>query len=76
MTRRAIGIFVHIIAIGLAGALALGRVLSSLVYGVSTHDFLTLIAVSLLLMGIGAAATVGPAFRASRVDPVKTLHEE
>ncbi|HEY6936254.1 MAG TPA: FtsX-like permease family protein, partial [Terriglobales bacterium] len=64
------------LAIGLAGALALGRVLSKLVYGVSPADPATFAAVSALLAAVALAASIIPAARAARVEPVKTLHEE
>ncbi|HKT69432.1 MAG TPA: FtsX-like permease family protein, partial [Terriglobales bacterium] len=64
------------LAIGLAGALALGHVLSKLVYGVSPADPATFAAVSALLAGVALAASIIPAWRATRVEPVKTLHEE
>lgn len=62
--------------IGAAGALALGRVLAKLVYGVSTTDFGTLLVVSLLLLVVALLATILPAYRATRVEPVQILREE
>jgi len=64
------------LAIGLAGALALGRVLSKLLYGVSPADPATFAAVSALLTAVALAASIIPAARAARVPPVKTLREE
>jgi predicted permease len=61
------------LAIGVAGALVLGRVVSRLIYGVSAADPATFAAVSALL---AAAASLIPAYRATRVEPVKTLREE
>ena len=63
------------LAIGLAGALALGRALSSLVFGVRATDPLTFAAVSLLLGLVALAACAIPAWRASRVHPTEALHE-
>jgi putative ABC transport system permease protein len=63
------------LAIGLAGALALGRALSSLVFGVRATDPLTFAAVSLLLGLVALAACAVPAWRASRVHPTEALHE-
>jgi predicted permease len=63
------------LAIGLAGALALGRALSSLVFGVRATDPVTFIAVSLLLGLVALAACAVPAWRASRVHPTEALHE-
>ncbi len=64
------------VLIGLAGALALGRVLSSVIYGVSSRDLATFFTVSLLLTVVGFCASIIPAYRATRVDPMKTLREE
>jgi ABC-type antimicrobial peptide transport system permease subunit len=64
------------IGIGLAGALALARAVSSVIFGVSARDIATYASVSVLLALVGVAATIVPAVRASRVEPVKTLREE
>ena len=64
------------LAIGLAGALGLGRVVSKLIYGVSAADPATFAAVSALLAAVALAASIIPAWRATRVEPVKTLREE
>ena len=64
------------VAIGAAGALALGRVLTHLVYGVSTRDVSTFLAGTGLLIVVGIAASLAPALRAGRVQPVQILHEE
>ena len=62
--------------IGLAGAVALSRFLSGLVFGVSTTDPLTFIGVSALLTAVAMAACYGPARRAARIDPVAGLKYE
>jgi ABC-type antimicrobial peptide transport system permease subunit len=64
------------LGIGLAGALALGHVLSSLLYGVNARDAATFASVSIVLTGVGLLASVIPAYRASRIEPVKTLRDE
>jgi putative ABC transport system permease protein len=64
------------VAIGLAGALALGRVLANLIYGIKPTDPITFGAVSVLLAGVGLFASVIPAYRATRVEPMKTLRDE
>jgi predicted permease len=64
------------IAVGLAGALTLGRLLSSLIYGVSANDPVTFVAVALLLTAVAIAASIVPALQASRVDPMTTLRDE
>jgi predicted permease len=64
------------IVIGLAGALILGRVLATLIYGIKPADPITFGAVSLLLGGVALFASIIPAFRATRVEPMKTLRDE
>ena len=63
-------------AIGLGAALALGRVLSSLVYGITATDPWTLGAVAAILGLVALAACSVPALRAARVDPIRALREE
>ncbi|HEX7090564.1 MAG TPA: ABC transporter permease [Longimicrobiales bacterium] len=64
------------VAIGLAGALALSRLLESLLFGISSRDPLTLAAVTLLLVAASALAVYLPARRASAVSPMDALRTE
>jgi putative ABC transport system permease protein len=64
------------VILGLAAALALSRVVSSLIYGVRATDPLTFAAVALLLLLVGVFATIVPAYRATRIEPVQILREE
>ena len=64
------------VAIGLAGALAVTRLLSSLLYGIRPTDFATFALVSLALTAVAALASYIPARRALRVDPVVALRHE
>jgi putative ABC transport system permease protein len=64
------------IAVGLVAAFALGRAAASLIYGVSTRDLATFASATLLIVLVSFAASLVPALRATRVDPVKVLHEE
>jgi putative ABC transport system permease protein len=63
-------------AIGAAGALALGRFVSSLIYDVRPSDPLTFLVVTILLAGVALLACVIPAYRATKVDPMVALRYE
>jgi predicted permease len=64
------------IVVGVVGALITARSLESLLYGVTPHDPLTLFGVTLALGGTALVASLGPARRASQVDPMRTLRSE
>jgi predicted permease len=64
------------LALGLAGALALGRVLTTLLYGVTSTDALTLVGVAIVLLLVVVVACLVPARRALRVDPLEALRSE
>ena len=62
--------------VGLFAALALSRVLSSLLFGIGSHDPITFVIVTLLLVSVALMATLLPARFASRVDPIVALRCE
>jgi ABC-type antimicrobial peptide transport system permease subunit len=62
--------------VGLVGAMALTRVMESLLFGVSTTDTVTFAAVPLVLIATAMIASYVPARRATRVDPVVALRDE
>jgi predicted permease len=64
------------LAFGVAASLALGRLISSFLYGVTPNDPVTFVAVSLLLIVTGLLAGYFPARRAARVDPIVALRQE
>jgi ABC-type antimicrobial peptide transport system permease subunit len=64
------------IVIGLAGALALTRLIQSQLYSTSPADPATFAAVSILLIAVSLAAAFLPARRAARVDPMAALRQE
>jgi ABC-type antimicrobial peptide transport system permease subunit len=61
---------------GLAAALAVSRVLSSLLFGVGSHDPVTFALVTLLLIVVALLATLVPARRAASVNPMEALRAE
>ena len=63
-------------ASGIVLALALGRLISSLLYGVSARDPITMISSALVLLIAAAVVGLLPAWRASRVDPVVALRAD
>jgi putative ABC transport system permease protein len=62
--------------IGTIGALALTRAVQSQLFGVTASDPQTFTVVVILLVAIGAIATLVPALRATRLDPVEALRQE
>lgn len=64
------------IGIGIAGALAGGRLLEGMLWGVGAGDPATLASAALLLAGAAVLAGYLPARRASRIDPVRALRQE
>jgi predicted permease len=67
------GLAVSGLVLGLAGALALTRLIAAWLYGVSPVDGATLAAVAGLLLAVSVAASAIPAWRAARIDPVVAL---
>ena len=64
------------LALGLAGAYALGRAMQSTLYGTGALSLPVLLAVGLVLLGAAFVACYVPARRASAVDPMIALREE
>ena len=64
------------LALGLAGAFALTRFMSGLLFGIGARDPLTFVALPLGLLLVAALATLIPATRAIRVDPSIALRAE
>ena len=64
------------IVVGLLGAVALTRVMSTLLFGVSATDVVTFAVVPLILAAIACLACYLPARRATHVDPVIALRNE
>ena len=64
------------LALGLTGAIVLGRYLKTLLFEIKPADPVTLAGVSTLLLAVALAAALIPAVRATRVDPMVVLRYE
>jgi predicted permease len=64
------------VAIGVGAALALGRLVESLLYGVTPRDPVAMTAAALGLLVAGVVASLAPGWRAAKVDPVVALSAE
>ena len=74
--KQGLGLTAAGLTVGLAGALALTRLMTALLFGVQPSDPATLAVVMATIVGVAAIACVVPAWRASRVDPIVVLREE
>ena len=64
------------IAIGVAGAIGLTRLMAAILFGVGARDPVTMVSVGVILAGVAIMASYIPARRATRVDPVVALRYE
>jgi len=74
--RQGVVILAAGLSLGLLGSLAVTRLVTGLLYGISPTDPLTLIGVSLLLTSAALLACYLPARKATRVDPLVALRHE
>jgi len=74
--RQGLGLVAAGLALGLAAALPLTRVVAAWLYGVKAEDPLTFAAVPVMLLAVGLAACAIPAWKATRIDPVTALRYE
>jgi ABC-type antimicrobial peptide transport system permease subunit len=64
------------VAVGIVGALALGRTMRSMLFGITAFDPVTFAGVALLLGATALVASYLPARRAARIDPLVALRAE
>jgi ABC-type antimicrobial peptide transport system permease subunit len=64
------------VVLGLGGALALGRFAGGLVFQLAPTDPVSIAAATVLMLAVAALASVVPAWRAARIDPVVALKIE
>jgi predicted permease len=76
VTREGLRLIGIGVALGLLGSIAVTRLLSAMLYGVSPLDRVTWAATTLTLATIGLLATLIPAFRATRADPLLAIRSD
>jgi putative ABC transport system permease protein len=76
IVRNGLTLVVIGVAVGLVGAFALTRLMTTLLFGVTPTDGLTIVIVSAVLIGVALLACLIPARRATRVDPLVALRYE
>ena len=76
VTREGLALIAVGVALGLVGAIASTRLLSAMLYGVSPLDRPTWAATTLTLVVVGLMATLVPALRATRADPLLAIRSE
>jgi ABC-type antimicrobial peptide transport system permease subunit len=76
IVRQGLAVTAAGISVGLAAAFALSRLLSGMVFEISSADPLTFVVVPIALFAVAGWACVLPARKASRVDPLAVLREE
>ncbi|HYK35149.1 ABC transporter permease [Alloacidobacterium sp.] len=74
--KRGLRLVVIGLIIGLAVSASLTRFLSHMLYGVRPLDAFTFAIVSIILLAVSAVASFAPAWRASHLEPMKTLHDQ
>jgi putative ABC transport system permease protein len=61
---------------GIAASLTLTNLLEGMLFGIKPLDVVTFVGVSMVLLLVSLLASSGPAYRAARLDPVKTLRDQ
>jgi putative ABC transport system permease protein len=73
IVRQGLWLAIGGVTVGLAVAFGLARLVTNLLFGVTGADPVTFVVVPVLLLAVALVATLLPARRASRVDPVEAL---
>jgi ABC-type antimicrobial peptide transport system permease subunit len=71
--RQGMGVALAGVAAGLLASMWLTRYIAALLYGVTASDWMTYVAVPLVLLAVAALACLAPARRAARLDPLRAL---
>ena len=74
--RRGLGLAAAGAGLGVAGALVVSHLMAGLLYGVSPTDLQTFAGVTVILTAVAVAASLIPALRATRLDPITILRAE
>ena len=74
--RQGLGWSLVGLALGVGGAIAGGRLLTRMLYGVTSLDATTYVSVSAGLLAVVVAACLVPAMRATKVDPLTSIRAE
>jgi len=76
VVRQGLSMAVAGMVLGLAGAIALSRLVQGLLFGVTATDPITFAAVAAMLLGVALVACYIPAWRATRLNPTTALRSE
>ena len=71
--KQSMGIALTGVSVGVLASMWLTRALQGLLFGVTSHDLVTFVGVTALLLVVTAIATITPARRAATLDPIKAL---
>jgi len=71
--REGVSLVAAGLGVGILAAIAVGRLLSTLLFGITPTDPVAALATLAILIGAGLGAACIPAFRASKVDPIEVL---